>query len=159
MGIGNATASPWPSECSISNRLSEEKLRFQCSVILSFRMNFALVALLNAFGDSRSDNNLEFSHKQLQCSGHCYHRYQRVNGLLKKNISTGRLPISLTAEREKDAMQVGYITSSVMIVIIFIIIIIRAYTQNTYGTNTYRYSFRRYSFRVSSSSSSSSTDK
>ena len=106
-------------------------------------MNFALVALLNAFGDSRSDNNLEFSHKQLQCSGHCYHRYQRVNGLLKKNISTGRLPISLTAEREKDAMQVGYITSSVMIVIIFIIIIIRAYTQNTYGTNTYRYSFRR----------------
>ena len=124
MGIGNATASPWPSKCSISNRLSEGKLRFQCTVILSFRMNFALVALLNAFGDSRSDNNLEFSHKQLQCSGHCYHRYQRVNGLLKKNISTGRLPISLTAKREKDAMQVGYITSSVMIVIIFIVIII-----------------------------------
>ena len=126
MGIGNATASPWPSKCSISNRLSEGKLRFQCSVILSFRMNFALVALLNAFGDSRSDNNLEFSHKQLQCSGHCYHRYQRVNGLLKKNISTRRLPSSLTktAKREKDAMQVGYITSSMEIVIIFIIIII-----------------------------------
>ena len=102
MGIGNATALPWPSKCSSSNKLSEGKLRFQCSVILSYRMNFALVALLNAFGDSRSDNNLEFSHKQVQWCGHCYHRYQRVNGLLKKNISTGRLPSSLTRKQQRE---------------------------------------------------------
>ena len=73
-----------------------------------------------------------------------------------KEISS-KIEIPNTRKHAKFTSLDDIITITTVIIIIIVLVCAR----NTYGTNTYRYSFCRHSFRVSlsSSSSSSSTDK